>query len=170
MPPQTPPSYIIVGTGVFGVSTAYALIQKYPSATITLIDRDAPHAPVRVAASWDWNKVVRADYDDLLYCRLALESQDIFRSDPLWSPHYHETGIYWLCRGDYAKQVLANYAALGRRADLRAVPVEEAKKLYGGLFESADVRGVTEVLVNRSSGWAAAGDCLGAVTDDDDGG
>ena len=46
-------------------------------------------------------------------------------------------------------------------ADLRAVGVEEARGLYGGLFEDADYEGVKEVLVNRTSGWAAAGDCLG---------
>lgn len=50
-------SYIIVGAGVFGVSTAYTLIQKYPQASVTLVDRDAFDAESRVAASWDWNKV-----------------------------------------------------------------------------------------------------------------
>ena len=65
-------SYLIVGAGVFGVSTAYHLIQKYPHASVTLVDRDAYDADSRVAASWDWNKVVRADYDDLVYCRLLL--------------------------------------------------------------------------------------------------
>ena len=48
----------------------------------------------RVAASWDWNKVVRADYDDLVYCRMGIEAQDIFKSDPLWQPYFHETGMY----------------------------------------------------------------------------
>jgi glycine/D-amino acid oxidase-like deaminating enzyme len=47
-------SYIIVGAGVFGVSTAYTLIQKYPDASVTLVDRDAYDAETRVAASWDW--------------------------------------------------------------------------------------------------------------------
>jgi len=48
------PSYLIVGAGVFGVSTAYTLIQKYPHASVTLVDRDAYDADTRVAASWDW--------------------------------------------------------------------------------------------------------------------
>lgn len=157
-------SYLIVGAGVFGVSTAYHLIKKFPDASVTLIDRDAFDADSRVAASWDWNKVVRADYDDLVYCRLGIESQDVFRSDPLWTPYFHETGIYWTCRGDYAQQVINNYAKLGRKADLAAVPVEEAKKMFGGLFDSADYEGVKEVLVNKTSGWAAAGDCLTAIT------
>lgn len=158
-------SYLLVGAGVFGVSTAYHLIRKYPSASVTIVDRDAYDADSRVAASWDWNKVVRADYDDVVYCRLGIEAQDVFKSDPLWQPFFHETGIYWVCRSDYARQVIANYASLGREADLQAVPLEDAKKLYSGLFADADYSGgVHEVLVNKTSGWAAAGDCLRAVT------
>ncbi|KAG9829841.1 hypothetical protein KCU77_g13664, partial [Aureobasidium melanogenum] len=64
-------SYIIVGAGVFGVSTAFHLIKKYPNADITIVDRDAFDQDTRVAASWDWNKVVRADYDDIVYCKMA---------------------------------------------------------------------------------------------------
>ena len=157
-------SYLIVGAGVFGVSTAYHLIQKYPDASVTLVDRDAFDADNRVAASWDWNKAVRADYDDLVYCRLAIEAQDIFKSDPLWQPYFHETGVYWMCRSDYAQDVINNYKKLGRKADLFAVPIAQAKKMYGGLFEDADYTDVKEVLINKSSGWAAAGDCLRAVT------
>lgn len=157
-------SYLIVGAGVFGVSTAYHLIKKYPNASVTIVDRDAYDADSRVAASWDWNKVVRADYDDIVYCRMAVEAQDIFKSDPLWKPYFHETGIFWMCRSDYARDVIDNYRKLGRKADLSAVPVSEARKMYGGLFEDADYSNVKEVLVNKTSGWAAAGDCLQAVT------
>ncbi|KAG8532531.1 uncharacterized protein KY384_002408 [Bacidia gigantensis] len=159
-------SYLIVGAGVFGVSTAYHLIQKYPKASVTLVDRDAFDAESRVAASWDWNKVVRADYDDEVYCQLGLEAQDIFTSDPLWMPYFHKTGIYWMCRsGEYAQDVIQNYKKFGRDNDLAAVPVNEARGMYGGLFEDADYTDVKDVLVNRNSGWAAAGDCLRAVTD-----
>ena len=157
-------SYIIVGAGVFGVSTAYHLIKKYPSASVTLVDRDAFEADSRVAASWDWNKVVRADYDDLVYCKMGIEAQDVFKSDPLWKPYFYETGIYWICRSDYAQDVINNYKKLGRKAELSAVPVGEARKMYNGLFDNADYNGVKEVLVNKTSGWAAAGDCLQAVT------
>jgi hypothetical protein len=158
------PSYLIIGAGVFGVSTAYHLIQKYPNASVTLIDRDAYDAESRVAASWDWNKVVRADYDDKVYCRLALEAQDIFKSDPLWQPHFHQTGVYWACRSDYAQTVITHHKDLGRNDDIIALPVTEARRLYGGLFDNADYTGVKEVLINRASGWAAAGDALRAVT------
>lgn len=131
---------------------------------MTLVDRDAYDADSRVAASWDWNKVVRADYDDIVYCRMGLEAQDIFESDPLWQPFFHKTGIFWTCRDTYARSVIDNYKKLGRKADLKAISVKEARSLYGGLFEGADYSDVQEVLVNKTSGWGAAGDCLQAVT------
>jgi len=46
-------SYIIVGAGVFGVSTAYTLIQKYPEASVTLVDRDAFDADTRTFQNYD---------------------------------------------------------------------------------------------------------------------
>lgn len=157
-------SYLIVGAGVFGASTAYHLIKKYPDASVTLVDRDAVDAENRVAASWDWNKVVRADYDDFTYCQLALEAQDIFKTDPLWKPYFHQTGVYWICRSDYAQNVIDHHKKLGRLDDIIALPISEARKMFGGIFEDADYTGAKEVLLNRASGWAAAGDCLRAVT------
>ncbi|OJI95863.1 hypothetical protein ASPVEDRAFT_35173 [Aspergillus versicolor CBS 583.65] len=158
------PSYLILGAGVFGVSTAYYLIKSNPNASITLVDRDAFDAETRVAASWDWNKVVRADYADIDYCRLALEAQDIFNNDPLWKPYFHETGVYWVCRDEYGQDVVNNYKKLGRKAEIAAYPLEEARKMYGGLFDKADYTDAREVLVNKTSGWGAAGDALRAVT------
>ncbi|KAG7147143.1 L-pipecolate oxidase like protein [Verticillium longisporum] len=142
-------SYLIVGAGVFGVSTAYHLIQKYPDATVTLVDRDAYDAEERVAASWDWNKVVRADYDDFTYCQLALEAQDIFKTDPLWKPYFHQTGVYWNCRSDYAQNVIDHHRRLGRKDDIIALPVAEARKLYNGIFEDANYDGVTENVIEH---------------------
>jgi hypothetical protein len=158
------PSYLVVGAGVFGVSTAYHLIKKYPNRSVTIIDQDAWDGDNRVSASWDWNKVVRADYDDIIYCQLALEAQDVFKEDPMWQPYFHETGIFWVCRSDYAQDVIDNYKKLGRQADLKSVSVEEAKKLFGGLFEDANYDGAKSVLVNKTSGWVEAGNALRAIT------
>jgi len=157
------PSTLIIGAGVFGTSTALYLIRKYPSASVTLLDRSAHDAETRVAASWDWNKAVRADYADITYMKLALEAKSIWKSDPLWSPFYHETGIFWVAPTSFATKVVENYKTLGVEAELYACSVEEAKREYGGLFADADYQGIKEVLVNKSSGVGDAKDALGAV-------
>ncbi|ORY67042.1 FAD dependent oxidoreductase [Pseudomassariella vexata] len=157
-------SYIIVGAGVFGTSTAYHLINKHPQAQVTLIDRDAYDAPARVAASWDWNKVVRADYVDIKYCELALEAKEVWAKDALWKPFYHESGVYWISPTNFAQKVADNFKKLGAEFELYVLPVDEARKQFDGLFNDADYTGVKEVLVNKSSGWGAAKDALQKVT------
>ena len=155
-----PPSYIIVGSGVFGASTALHLIRKYPDAQVTLVDRNAFTAPTRVAASWDWNKVVRADYADYEYTRLAWESRALWKEDPLFRPYYHESGIFWISATGFAQTVLDNFGRLGVNGGLYSRPVEEARKLHGGLFDDADYSGIKEVLINENSGWAEAKEAL----------
>ncbi|KAK0706082.1 FAD dependent oxidoreductase [Lasiosphaeria miniovina] len=153
-------SYLIVGSGVFGASTALHLARRFPGARITLVDRDHYDAPRRVAASWDWNKVVRADYSDITYARLALEAQGLWRADPLWQRFYHESGVVWISPGAFAQTVRDNFAALGATPDASACSVDEARGIYGGLFAGADYTAVREVHVNRSSGWAEAKEAL----------
>ncbi|RYO85563.1 hypothetical protein DL766_007542 [Monosporascus sp. MC13-8B] len=190
------PSYLIVGAGVFGVSTALHLAARQEkdgkAVAVTLVDRDAPDAPTRVAASWDWNKVVRADYEDPTYCALALEARDAWRGgnggnnnnnnnssssnngdtveeeegqEALFAPFYRESGVYWISRTGLADAVVDNYRRLGRGREvdeglIAAVPVDEARGLYGGVFAEADYSGVARVLVNRTSGWADAAGAL----------
>ncbi|KPM41237.1 hypothetical protein AK830_g5306 [Neonectria ditissima] len=166
MSSSTSESYVIVGAGVFGTSTALHLIRKYPNANITLVDRNAFDAPTKVAASWDWNKVVRSDYKDIGYTSMGLEARDVWLNDPLWSPFYHESGIYWISATGFARQVLENFKRLGVKADLYSLGVEEARKQFGGIFDSADYTGIKEVLVNKSSGWAAAKDVLQKVLEE----
>lgn len=160
MAPNSTPSYLILGSGAFGASTALHLIRAHPNASITLLDRDHYAAPTRVAASWDWNKVVRADYSDVFYTKLALEAQALWRTDPLWKPFYHQSGVVWISGTSLARRVVENHAALGVRADLGVYGVDEVRGMYGGLLAGADFTAVQEVLVNRGSGWAEAKEAL----------
>jgi glycine/D-amino acid oxidase-like deaminating enzyme len=153
-------SFIIVGSGVFGASTALYLVRKYPNAHIRLIDRNAYAAPTRVAASWDWNKVVRADYKDIVYTRLALEARELWKNDAVWRNFYHESGIYWISKTGFAETVMKNFEELGVEANLQSCPVDEAKAMYNGVFADADYSGVKNVLLNKMSGYADAKEAL----------
>ena len=87
----TAPSYLIVGAGIFGAATALHLKRSHPDAAVTLLDRTA--FPNPSSASFDLNKIVRSDYHDIFYMKLALEAQELWRNDSLYKPYYHETGM-----------------------------------------------------------------------------
>jgi sarcosine oxidase/L-pipecolate oxidase len=60
---------LIVGAGVFGLSTALELArQGYTN--VKVIDREAVPSPY--SAGTDLNKIVRAEYEDPFYTELAL--------------------------------------------------------------------------------------------------
>lgn len=153
--------YVIVGAGVFGSSLALHLIQKYPSANVTLVDRSP--FPSQTGASWDWNKVVRADYSTMLYMELGLEAMKMWRSDALYQPFYHESGLAWLENSGLSHTIIENFRKLNATDNCRLAEPAEVRKLWDGIHSDANYEGVTGILVNESSGWAAASRCLAKV-------
>jgi len=144
-PSSTRESYLIVGAAVFGASSAYHLAKKIPSASITLIDRSPFLCPL--AASYDWQKVVRPDYGNLFYMELALEAQDRWRKDPLYSRFYHESGIVKIETGDLAHKMAENFKKLGVNSEAHVVDSERLKRAYP-LFWDTDYTSVKDCYVN----------------------
>lgn len=161
---QPTSSYLILGAGVFGASTAHHLIQRHPDAPITLVDRT--RGSCEVGASWDWNKIVRADYEDVFYMALALEALDLWKDEPLYSQFFHQSGVVWMMADpEYPKRLANNYRKLGRDLDFEIIRPEELRKRYQGLFDETDFRGAGDIFLNRSSGWAEAKSAVNAVID-----
>ncbi|KAK5277241.1 hypothetical protein LTR40_010627, partial [Exophiala xenobiotica] len=80
-------SVLIIGSGTFGISTAYHLAKRgYTS--ITCIDRHP--CPSLDSAAFDLNKIIRTEYDEPLYAELAIEALQAWR-DPMWKDIFHET-------------------------------------------------------------------------------
>lgn len=77
----------IIGSGCWGLSTAYHLVNEGYT-NITIFDR-ASEAPSPFSAANDLNKIVRAQYDDDFYTDLGLvsHSDDHFRSTWLLTTH-----------------------------------------------------------------------------------
>jgi sarcosine oxidase/L-pipecolate oxidase len=153
-------SHLIIGAGVFGTSTALHLKTKYPNRPIALVDRAFPY---QASASWDISKVVRADYPHIFYMEKALEAMEIWRSDPLYSPFYHESGLIWVDGAGFSRTVVQNYERLGAREKVRIATPEEVRTLYNGIFASAEIEEGAEILVNERSRWVEASKCLEAV-------
>ncbi|KAL0265002.1 hypothetical protein SLS55_000958 [Diplodia seriata] len=97
MPSSFPDSVIIVGAGVFGLSTALAIERRFPTTLITVIDRLMP--PVVDGTSVDTSRVIRPDYVYQAYERLAVKSQTLIKNDPYLAPHYFERGFAFCTDG-----------------------------------------------------------------------
>ncbi|KAF3918825.1 hypothetical protein ABW20_dc0100728 [Dactylellina cionopaga] len=74
-----PASIIIVGSGVFGLTTALSLSHRptFANTTITVIDKSP--FPAADGSSIDSSRIVRADYKDGVYARLAAEALEVWR-------------------------------------------------------------------------------------------
>ncbi|KAL4079283.1 FAD dependent oxidoreductase [Scleroderma citrinum] len=90
---------LIIGAGVFGLSTAYHF-QEDGFKDVVVLDR-AVELPARDAASTDINKVIRSMYSDRFYTRLGREAIAKWK-DPMWEGCYHESGV--LVIGDPCRQ------------------------------------------------------------------
>lgn len=108
---------VIVGAGVFGLSTALEL-RKRSYTNVTVLDRFMP--PVPDGSSVDISRIIRMDYSDPLYGRLAREAHALWKS--AYKDHFHESGF--VMYGDrqsgspYLEKVKAVNAAIGNHVDV----------------------------------------------------
>jgi sarcosine oxidase / L-pipecolate oxidase len=90
-------SVLIVGAGTFGLSTAVQLLRKGHK-NVTLLD---PYeVPSPLSAGNDVNKVFQSTVESEFYSELALEALEMWRTDPLYKPAFHEVGIIYGACGD----------------------------------------------------------------------
>lgn len=78
---QTPESILIVGSGLFGLSTAWSLASRprFAKTSITVVDDAHGSFPPDDSASVDASRIVRADYADAHYSALGAEAQRKWR-------------------------------------------------------------------------------------------
>ncbi|KIW28340.1 uncharacterized protein PV07_08013 [Cladophialophora immunda] len=88
-PPSKQDAIVIVGAGVFGLSTALSLAQRNFT-DVTVLDRMAP--PVPDGSSCDISRIVRSDYSDPFYARMAKEALEAWRAGP-FANLYHNSGF-----------------------------------------------------------------------------
>ena len=152
------PSYLIVGAGCMGASTALHLKQQFPQSNVTLIDRTP--FPNPSAAAHDLNKVIRTDYDEIFYMKLALEAMHAWKTDSLLSKHYHETGIVWAGPEKMSDGIIKNYKTLGVNNPAEILEPETARTRWGGILRDTEWTGLKQVLYNPHAGWGDAEQAL----------
>ncbi|KAL1979787.1 hypothetical protein VTN96DRAFT_5194 [Rasamsonia emersonii] len=92
-----PSTVIIVGAGIFGLSTALAVSRRHPGCSVTVVDRLTP--PVEDGSSVDTTRCIRADYADSIYAQLASDAQKKIEADPELSRYYFKQGMTFVCDG-----------------------------------------------------------------------
>ncbi|KAJ8133477.1 hypothetical protein O1611_g139 [Lasiodiplodia mahajangana] len=158
---STRSSYLIIGAGNFGASTALSLALRSPTCEITLVD-SAPFPNPR-AASHDINKIVRDDYPHPVYMKLMLKGMDKWRSDPLYSPFYHQTGAMRADLSTFSEDCLTMYKKLGVETEAGWISVDEARDRWSGVFASSNFGELQKLFWNPSVGWAEAEKALTKV-------
>lgn len=154
---QVPSSVLIVGSGVFGLSTAWALCKnpEFKDTKITVIDR-LPF-PATDGSSIDSSRIIRPDYAAAPYARLAGIAQERWRTD--FAPeHYHQKGLCVTASGPEQKYVadsLANVQAIGTDKIEVLNSAADIKRVCG-LEATGPTGGGNVGYVNWSSGWADA--------------
>ncbi|KAI1615162.1 putative fructosyl amino acid oxidasesarcosine oxidase [Exophiala viscosa] len=92
-----PSTVIVIGAGVFGLSTSLALAKRYPATKVIVVDRLTP--PVEDGTSVDTTRCIRSDYVDPIYARLAKEAQKKIQEDPDLSRFLFQQGMTFACDG-----------------------------------------------------------------------
>ncbi|CAI7625027.1 unnamed protein product [Penicillium manginii] len=153
---------IIVGAGIFGLSTAYHLAQRTSDPSrIIVLDRATP--PSQSAASTDLNKIVRADYSNRLYTELGLEAIEAWQNNPIFKDGgvYHQTG-WIMCdeRGsDLGQRIRKNFQAIGIDP-MQELSEHDVRQNWGGVLKDADLSPFGSFYWNPLAGWADAGRAL----------
>ncbi|KAI4613041.1 hypothetical protein J4E80_007097 [Alternaria sp. BMP 0032] len=154
---ERPSSILIVGSGAFGLSTAYSLCKnpQYKDTSITVVDRQP--FPTPDGSSIDASRIIRPDYAAARYTRLATVAQNRWRTD-FATEHYHEVGLCvtaWGPEQKYVSSSLENVRAIGTDKVEVLNSAEEIQKACGLEGKDPWGNGCTGY-VNWSSGWADA--------------
>ncbi|GAA5926579.1 NAD(P)/FAD-dependent oxidoreductase [Sporobolomyces koalae] len=166
VPPQT---VLIVGGGQFGSCAAASLAQgsyKGHEHLITVIERGA-EPPAIDAASSDYNKIVRSEYSDPVYAKLARDAIAEWETNPRWKPFYHGCGVIALSSKSDPQTAYVQSAYNFNTRELGKDMCEcredgEMKTLYPSGVPTGSFEG-TWGYKNKSGGWAASRDAVVAT-------
>lgn len=142
---------LIIGAGVFGLSTALELkLRGYEK--VTVADRYPP--PVKDGSSVDVSRVIRTDYADELYHRMAREAYELWK-EGIFREDFHETGFVMLAERSgqsYLDKALEVNEAQGVVLD-NYPDANDVRQLYPSIQAKLD--GLRAVH-NPNGGWADA--------------
>lgn len=153
-----PSSILIIGSGVFGLSTAHSLATNptYSQITITVIDRHPFPSPD--GSSIDSSRIIRSDYSSPLYAEFACKAQKAWEETELGKDgRYSRSGLLLTCErekdgAEYVTKSFTNVREIfGEENMVECTNSEEVKTLAGTGGGSGSYG-----YLNKASGWADA--------------
>ncbi|CDK26347.1 unnamed protein product [Kuraishia capsulata CBS 1993] len=111
---------LIIGAGTFGLSTALELLRKGHK-SVKLLDPFVVPSPL--SAGNDINKIFQSTVENEFYSSLALESLECWRTDPVYKPAFHETGIVYGATGNEAAAEISRRLARLKEIGVEATPL-----------------------------------------------
>lgn len=147
---------LVVGAGVFGLSIALELSQRGYT-DITVIDRMLP--PVADGSSNDANRIIRPDYVDPFYAKIATEAIHEWNAPGIYSPHYHQAGFTLVSEVEHDEFLERGKRAIERQGNeyVEFATTEELRALRP---ELRDMTFPFSGYISKNAGWA---DAAGAV-------
>ncbi|KAH8647739.1 FAD dependent oxidoreductase [Xylariales sp. PMI_506] len=142
---------LIVGAGVFGLSTALEL-KRRGFRNVTVLDRYMP--PVLDGSSVDISRIIRTDYADPLYNKMATEALELWKTE--YKDYYYQPGFVRLTKSDGNDHYLEKSLDISRNLGIKIDEFPDAngiRKLYPDIPSRLD--GLT-AYNNASGGWANA--------------
>ncbi|PBK82863.1 FAD dependent oxidoreductase [Armillaria gallica] len=152
---------LIIGAGVFGISTAYHLLTR-GFTDVTVLER-AETLPPADGTSNDFNRIVRTSYNDPFYAKLAHDAIQSWKNRELFGDSYQESGVLVLGSAkSYTGQSYKSDVALG----LRLKRLENADAIRGIFPDGVKVGSFDKITgyLNLDGGWAHAANGVSALT------
>ncbi|EXM03654.1 FAD dependent oxidoreductase [Fusarium oxysporum II5] len=141
---------VIVGAGVFGLSTALEL-KKRGYQHVTVLDRYLP--PVIDGSSVDISRVIRVEYADPFYGKMATEALDGWTGQ--YSQHYHQSGFVMLTDASgnsFVEQSKESNKTLGGTLE-EYENAHDIRKQFPAVQSRLDGK---KAYFNKTGGWADA--------------
>lgn len=132
---------IIVGAGVWGAASVEAY-EKTGRSVIWIDDNDDEHP---AAASADIARIIRAEYSDSAYRKLAGKSLQAFKTQEPYSTYFHQSGWFLVEDGQQAR-----HGSIPGGAE--SVSIEEFRRK----FSAANVEDDLLVTGTENVGWVEA--------------
>lgn len=146
-PPRKDSPVVIIGAGVFGLSHALELKQRGFS-NVTVLDRCPP--PVCDGSSVDISRIIRVEYSDPFYTRMAKEALQGWLND--YKDHYHQSGFVILAASPGSEYIEKSKAANDSRLD-EYDDANDVRSVYPDVQARLDG---LKAYHNPGGGWADA--------------